>query len=305
MGRLDNRVAIVTGAGRGLGRAHAEFLAREGACVVINDLVTDPDGYTGLQSPASEVAAAIVGGGGRAIASNHDVADWNAAAEMIHLAIETFGGLHVLVNNAGILRDRTIANMSEAEWDAVIRVHLKGHAAPTHHAMKYWRERSKAGHEVRASIIHTSSISGLVGNFGQANYTAAKLGIVGLSMVAALEGKGYGVRSNTVAPSGRTRLATDGTPGGNMLFSAPLNPSDFDPWDPGNVSPLIGWLAGEGCPATAQIFQVIGRRIRVFSMPSLAHELVNEGRWTLEALDQTLASAMLETPSISQFIIAK
>jgi NAD(P)-dependent dehydrogenase (short-subunit alcohol dehydrogenase family) len=303
MGRLDNRVAIVTGAGRGLGRAHALFLAREGASVVVNDLGTDASGTTGQQSPADEVAAAIVAEGGRAIASSHDVADWNGAAQMISLAITTFGDLHVLVNNAGILRDRTLANVSEAEWDGVIRVHLKGHAAPTHHAMKYWRDRSKSGHKVQASIIHTSSISGLLGNFGQGNYAAAKLGIVALSRVAALEGEGYGVRSNAVAPSARTRLAIDGTPGGATMFSPPTNTSDFDAWDPGNVSPLIGWLAAESCPVTSQIFHVIGRCIRIFSMPSVVHEFYRDERWTLEALDAQLSQAMLKPVAMNELIV--
>ena len=270
---------------------------------MVNDLGTDPSGVAGQQSPADEVVADIVAEGGRAIASDHDVADWNAAAEMIALAIKTFGDLHVLVNNAGILRDRTLANLSEAEWDGVIRVHLKGHAAPTHHAMKYWRDRSKSGHNVRASIIHTSSISGLLGNFGQGNYAAAKLGVVALSRVAALEGEAYGVRSNAVAPSARTRLATDGTPGGATMFGAPANPSEFDPWDPANVSPLIGWLAAETCPATSQIFHVMGRRIRIFSMPSVVHQFDHSGRWTLEALDDKLSHAMLEPAAMNDFIV--
>src|SRR5262249_10844196 len=155
--------------------------------------------------PAQEVAVEIRSSGGRAIASHHDVADWGQAEQMIALAVETFGELHVLVNNAGILRDRTLANMTEDEWDAVIRVHLKGHAAPTRHAVAYWRDRSKAGHEVKASVIHTTSVAAFAGNFGQANYTAAKLGIIGLSRVTALEGQRYGIRSNAVSPSARTR----------------------------------------------------------------------------------------------------
>jgi NAD(P)-dependent dehydrogenase (short-subunit alcohol dehydrogenase family) len=305
MGRLENRVVVVTGAGRGLGRSHAEFMAREGACVVVNDLGTDQSGATAQASLADEVVAGIVAGGGRAIASHHDVADWDGAAAMIGLAIETFDDLHVLVNNAGILRDRTLANLSEAEWDSVIRVHLKGHAAPTHHAMKYWRERFKAGHEVRTSIIHTSSISGLIGNYGQANYTAAKLGIVGLSMVAALEGERYGIRSNAVAPSARTRLAAGSTPEVAAMFAAPVDKEAFDPWDPGNVSSLIVWLAGRDCPATAQIFHVLGRRIRIFSMPSVVREFDHDGGWTAEALDAKLPSAIVRPRAINEFIVPK
>jgi NAD(P)-dependent dehydrogenase (short-subunit alcohol dehydrogenase family) len=293
MGRLENRVAIVTGAGRGLGRAYAELLAHEGACVVVNDLGTTTAGVPDEQSPAEEVAAEICGRGGRAIASRHDVADWNAAGEMIALAIETFGDLNVLVNNAGILRDRTLANISEREWDEVMKVHLKGHAATTHHAMKYWRDGDRVGKKARASLIHTVSISGLAGNFGQASYAAAKLGIVALSRVAAIEGARYGVRSNAVAPSARTRLAITGTPDGETFFQPPANPSDFDPWDPANVAPLIAWLAEETCPATSQIFHIIGRRIRVFSMPAMVHELDSDGRWTLEALDCELGQRLV------------
>ena len=270
---------------------------------MVNDLGTDASGAPGQQTPAAEVVAAIVAEGGRAIASFHDVADWNAAGEMVRLALDAFGDLHVLVNNAGILRDRTMANLSEEEWDSVVKVHLKGHAGPTHHAMKYWRDRSKASHKVQASLIHTTSISGLVGNFGQGNYAAAKLGIVGLSMVSALEGEKYGVRSNAVAPSARTRLATGGTPGGATTFRAPDNPEDFDPWDPGNVSPLIGWLASEACPATAQIFHVLGRSIRVFGMPSVSQQFDHDGRWTLDALDDKLVPALLKPAAFSEFVV--
>src|ERR1700730_1837848 len=193
MNRLSRRVAIVTGAGRGLGRAHALRLAAEGAAVVVNDLGGDVHGDGQDLTPAQQVVQEICDGGGQAIASGHDVADWEQAEALIRLAVDRFGDVHVLVNNAGILRDRTLANMSEGEWDAVIRVHLKGHAAMTRHALAYWRDRSKGGHPISASIVHTTSIAAFAGSFGQANYTAAKMGIVGLSRVAALEGARYGV----------------------------------------------------------------------------------------------------------------
>lgn len=302
MGRLENRVAIVTGAGRGLGRTYAEFLAEEGASLVVNDLGTTMAGVRDENSPAEEVAAAIRARGGRAVASAHDVANWEEAGKMIALAIQTFGGLHVVVNNAGILRDRTLANISEAEWDDVIRVHLKGHAGPTHFAMKYWRDQAKTGKKVRASIIHTTSISGLAGNFGQASYAAAKLGIVGLSRVAAIEGAQYGVRSNAVAPSARTRLAITGTPGGDAIFQPPAGVGDFDPWDPANVAPLVGWLAEETCPATSQLFHVIGRRIRIFSMPALVHEIDGTGQWTSESLDRELRQRLILPVPFEQFV---
>ena len=211
---------------------------------------------------------------------------------MIELAVATFGDLHVLVNNAGIVRDRTLANMSEAEWDDVIRVHLKGHAAPARHAMAYWRDRTKAGRTVKASMIHTSSLSGLVGNFGQANYSAAKLGIVALSTVVAMEGAKYGVRSNAVSPSGRTRLALT-IPGADEQFKPPADPNAFDSLDPAHVSPLVGWLAEADCPANSQVFHIGGNQILVMSMPPIVHSVKTEGRWTLEALDRELPSRLV------------
>jgi NAD(P)-dependent dehydrogenase (short-subunit alcohol dehydrogenase family) len=281
MGRLDGRVAIVSGAGRGLGRAHALCLAAQGAAVVVNDRGVALDGSGGTLTPAEEVVGEIRAAGGCAVASGHDVSSWEESRALVELAVTTFGDLHVLVNNAGILRDRTLANLTEAEWDDVIRVHLKGHAAPTRHAMAYWRERARvAGHPVRASVIHTSSLAGIAGNFGQAGYSAAKLGVVALSRVVALEGERIGVRSNAVSPSARTRLAGGPEP----------RPGEFDARDPANVSPLVAWLAEAECPANAQFYQVYGSRLLVLSMPTIVHDLRTDGRWTPEALDAALAS---------------
>jgi NAD(P)-dependent dehydrogenase (short-subunit alcohol dehydrogenase family) len=291
--RLAGRVAIVTGAGRGLGRAHALLLAAQGAAVVVNDLGGDLAGEGADPTPAQQVVAEITAAGGQAAVSGHDVSDWEQAAAVIELARTTFGDLHVLVNNAGILRDRTLANLAEGEWDAVLRVHLKGHAAMTRHAMAHWRERSKAGAEVRASVVHTTSVAGFTGNFGQAAYASAKLGIVALSRVAALEGARYGVRSNAVSPSARTRLEDS------------LAPSEeaFDRFDPANVSPLVGWLAEADCPATAQVFQVYGDRLMVLSMPAPVHRLDNGGaRWTPEAIERALEGRLLEQPAIPDFV---
>jgi NAD(P)-dependent dehydrogenase (short-subunit alcohol dehydrogenase family) len=300
MGRLDGRVAIVTGAGRGLGRAHALHLARQGAAVVVNDLGGALDGSGADASPAQLVVREIEAAGGRAIASGHDVSNWEQAAAMIALAVQTFGELHVLVNNAGILRDRTLANMSEAEWDAVLRVHLKGHAAPTRHAVAYWRARSKAGARVQASVIHTSSVAGFCGNFGQANYASAKLGVVALSHTVALEASGYGVRSNVVSPSGRTRLALS-VPAAEERLRAPADTDEFDTLDPANVSPLIGWLAERDCPANSQVFHVIGGRLVVLSIPAIAQVLEHEGRWTAEALDAQLTPKLVTPTPIQAF----
>jgi NAD(P)-dependent dehydrogenase (short-subunit alcohol dehydrogenase family) len=292
MPRLAGRVAIVTGAGRGLGRAHALCLAAEGAAVVVNDVGSELDGTGRTVTPAEEVVAHIRGTGGRAAASGHDISDWADARRLVEFAVETFGDLHVLVNNAGILRDRTLSNMSEEDWDAVIRVHLKGHAAPSRHAMAYWRDRAKASESVQASVIHTSSIAGYLGSFGQANYSAAKLAVVALSRVIQLEGARYGVRSNVISPSARTRL-TSRTP-------APSTPG-FDPRDPANVSPLVAWLAAAECPANGQYFQVYGSRLLVLRLPPIVHDLSNAaGRWTWEDLDRELPSRLISYPTVEE-----
>ena len=293
MSRLAGRVAIVTGAGRGLGREHALLLAAQGAAVVVNDLGGDLAGEGADPTPAQEVAGEIAAAGGQAVVSGHDVSDWSQAEAVVELARTTFGGLDVVVNNAGILRDRTLANLAEDEWDAVLRVHLKGHAAMTRHAMAYWRERSKAGAEVRASVVHTTSVAGFTGNFGQAAYASAKLGILGLARVAAIEGARYGVRSNAVSPSARTRLEDS------------LAPSDaaFDRFDPANVSPLVAWLAEADCTATAQVFQVYGDRLLVVSMPAPVHRLHNDGvRWTPAAIERALEGRLLDQPEIPDFV---
>lgn len=286
-GALAGRVAIVTGSGRGVGRSHALALARHGASVVVNDLGGDLQGHGRDATPAQEVVEEIRKAGGNAVVSGHDVSDWAQAAEMVDLAVRSFGRLDVLVNNAGILRDRTLSNMSEEEWDAVIRVHLKGHAAPTRHALTYWRDRSKAGEPVAASVVHTTSLAGLVGNFGQANYASAKLGVVGLSRVVALEGAKYGVRSNAVSPSARTRIETS---------LKPPPPGVFDVFDPDNVSPLIVWLAMADCPATNQVFQAYGDRIEVIAPSSVAVDLRCGARWKVDEIDRALRGR-LPTPS--------
>lgn len=291
--RLAGRVAVVTGAGRGLGRNHALFLASGGAAVVVNDLGGDVHGEGEDPKPARQVVEEIVAAGGDAVVSGHDVSDWAQAEALVELACEAFGDLHIVVNNAGILRDRTLANMEESEWDAVLRVHLKGHAATIRHAMAYWRGQVKGGSHVRASIVNTTSVAGFAGNFGQGAYAAAKLGIVGLSRVAALEGARYGVRSNAISPSARTRLE-------DSLARAA---GPFDQFDPANVSPLVAWLAEVDCPATAQVFQVYGDRLVVVGMPTPVHRLENQGRrWTPEALDAALEGRLLTPPGIGEFV---
>ncbi len=296
--RLAGRVAIVTGGAGALGRAHALRLAAEGASVVVNDLGCDLGGVGSDDSRAAQVVQEIRAAGGAAIISGHDVSDWAQAEAMVQLAIETFGGLHILVNNAGIVRDRLFANMSEAEWDAVIAVHLKGHAAPSRAAVSYWRAEAKAGRGVDRSIIHTSSLSGYRGSFGQANYSAAKLAVVGLSRVIALEGASIGVRSNTISPAARSRLG-ESAPGVVEILKKHQN-ADFDYFDPANVSALVAWLAGPDCPATEQIYHIGGNDLFVFSLPPITQHLKTEGQWSLEELDRVVPQHLVKT-TIEQF----
>lgn len=258
LGALDGRVCIVTGAGRGIGREHALYLASHGAKVVVNDLGGNIDGTGDDKAPAQQVVEEIQAAGGEAVANTDSVSDWAGAERMVKTAIDTFGDLHVLVNNAGILRDRVIVNMTEEEWDAVINVHLKGHFAPLHHAAAYWRQQSKAGKAVNASVIHTSSESGLFGNPGQANYGAAKSGIATLSLIASKELVRYGVRSNAIAPRARTRL-TESTFGTQLMAA---KEGEFDIWSPANISPVIAWLAHPECKANGETFFVFGGKVQ-------------------------------------------
>ncbi len=283
MGSLDGRVAIITGAGRGLGREHALLFASEGAKVVVNDLGGDIDGSGDDRAPAQQVVDEIKAMGGEGVANVDNVADWEGAQRLIQTAVDTFGELHVLVNNAGILRDRVIVNMTEQEWDAVIHVHLKGHFCPTRFAAAYWREQSKAGNEVKASIIHTSSTSGLLGNPGQANYGAAKSGIATFSQICAMELSRYGVRSNAIAPAARTRL-TEQTPGLSEVVKAPEDAAAFDVWAPGNVSPFVAYLATEGCTLSGEAYLVQGGVVQRFAPWTLSEKIDKGDRWTVAEL---------------------
>jgi NAD(P)-dependent dehydrogenase (short-subunit alcohol dehydrogenase family) len=250
MGALDGRVAIITGAGRGIGREHALLFAREGAHVVVNDLGGGTDGAGADSGPAHDVVAEIEALGGVAVANTDSVSDPAGAEKLVATAVEAFGDLHVLVNNAGILRDRLTINMSEQEWDAVVDVHLKGHFCPTRYAAAYWRERSKAGATVEAAVVNTSSGAGLVGNVGQLNYAAAKAGIAAMTIVEAMELARYGVRANCIAPVARTRLTLQ-TPGMGEQMAAPEDPDTFDQLDPANISPLVGYPPRPGARSPA------------------------------------------------------
>ncbi len=255
----DGRVVIVTGAGRGIGREHALLFARTGAKVVVNDLGAEVDGSGSTTGPAGEVVEEIRGMGGEAIANGENVADYEGAGRMVRAAGDALGRLDVVVNNAGILRDRMLVNMTEAEWDAVIHVHLKGTFAPTRAAAEYWRNEAKAGNTVDARIINTSSPSGLFGNAGQTNYGAAKAGIASFTIICGLELGRYGVTANAIAPVARTRMTEPLGIGG-----PPEDASQFDRLDPANISPLVVWLGSpESKDVTGRVFCVDGDRISV------------------------------------------
>ncbi|MFP6623045.1 MAG: SDR family oxidoreductase, partial [Myxococcota bacterium] len=237
MGICEGRVVIVTGAGRGIGRAHALEFARQGAKIVVNDVGAELDGSGGSSGPAGEVVEEIRTNGGEAIANGADVADFEESRGLVQAALDAFGRLDVVVNNAGFLRDRMFVSTSEEEWDAVVRVHLKGHLCTSRHACEYWRNQSKAGEEVDARIINTSSGAGLQGSVGQSNYSAAKAGIATLTLIQAAELGRYGVTSNAIAPAARTRMT-------EAIFSDMAAPEDgrFDENAPENISPLVVWL---------------------------------------------------------------
>jgi NAD(P)-dependent dehydrogenase (short-subunit alcohol dehydrogenase family) len=281
MGVLDGKVAIVTGAGRGLGQCHALLLASEGAQVVVNDLGGEWDGAGTDNRPAQQVVEEIESHGGAAVANYDSCSDWNAAEAMVQQAIDTFGGLDIVVNNAGILRDKMSYNMDESDWDSVIDVHLKGHFAITHFAAKYWRARSKAGDPVYGRIINTSSESGLFGNAGQANYAAAKAGIVALTVVSARELAKIGVTANAIAPRARTRM-TEKTFAG---FGA-VEEGEFDAWAPENVSPVVAWLASPAAAdVSGQVFIVWGSEVQVARTWTLGGSIDAGGKaWTVDSL---------------------
>jgi NAD(P)-dependent dehydrogenase (short-subunit alcohol dehydrogenase family) len=287
MGICDGKVVIVTGAGRGIGRGHAIEFARQGAKVVVNDLGAEVDGTGGDTSPASDVVAEIEGMGGEAIVNGEDVADWVGAQRLVNQAIEHFGELHVVVNNAGILRDRMLTNMTESEWDAVIRVHLKGTFAPTRWAAAYWRERSKAGSPVDgAAVVNTSSTSGLYGNPGQTNYGAAKAGIASFTIIAAAELGRYGVTVNAVSPGARTRM-TENLGLGRQQPEA----GEFDDRHPDNIAPTVVWLGSDEPAArqvTGRVFLVSGGRINCMEGWDPGPVASQDDRWEPDELSDVV-----------------
>jgi NAD(P)-dependent dehydrogenase (short-subunit alcohol dehydrogenase family) len=279
MGMLDGKVAVVTGAGRGIGRGEALLLAAEGAAVVVNDLGGEWDGSGKDTRAAQVVADEIVAAGGRASANYEDIATWDGAKALIDQAIADFGSIDVVVNNAGILRDKMLFNMEEEDWDAVVRVHLKGHAATSHHACAHWRAQAKGGAPVYGRIVNTASESGLFGMKGQGNYAAAKAGIAALTQVTAREMKKYGVTANCLAPRARTRLITQTF--GDAIMAAPDDPNAFDQFAPENVAPLVAFLASEqAAHISGQCFMVAGGLVQLMQ-PWTPGKLIDKGaRWT-------------------------
>ena len=274
-GICNGRVVIVTGAGRGIGRAHALALAAEGAKIVVNDIGTELDG-TGISTgPAAEVVDEIRQAGGEAVVNGDDVADWQGAARIVKTAIDAFGRLDVVVNNAGFVRDRMFVSTSEEEWDAVVRVHLKGHFCVSRHACAYWRERSKAGEDVDARIINTSSGAGLQGSVGQSSYSAAKAGIATLTLVQAAELARYGITANAIAPAARTRMTE--TVFADMMKRPEVG---FDQMAPENVSPLVVWLASADARDTSGcVFEISGGKLSIADGWRTGLEIDKGARW--------------------------
>ena len=288
MGHLDGRTIIVTGAGRGIGREHALLFAKEGASVVVNDLGGAQDGSGAAAGPAQDVVDEITAAGGKAVANGDDVADPAGVERIVATAIDTFGGVHGLVNNAGILRDRVLVNIDPEDWDLVLKVNLRGTFLMTREVGRYWREQSKAGNEVSGSVVNTSSESGVFGNPGQANYAAAKAGVASLTQVASKELQRYGVRVNAILPQARTRL-TEGAFGDALSGKE----GEFDRFDPANVSPFVGYLLSPNCVLSGEVFLVGGSRVQRIQpwQKDSGWKLMTEGRWTLDALEKAVADA--------------
>jgi NAD(P)-dependent dehydrogenase (short-subunit alcohol dehydrogenase family) len=297
-GICEGRVVVVTGAGRGIGREHALEFARQGARVVVNDIGAELDGTGGSDSPARQVVDEIVAAGGEAVVNGDDVADWAGAEHLVATALDAFGRLDVVVNNAGVVRDRMVVSCGEDEWDAVVRVHLKGHFAVSRFAAEHWRARSKAGEPVDARVVNTSSGAGLQGSVGQAAYSAAKAGIAALTLVQAAELGRYGVTANAIAPSARTRMTE--TVFADMM-AAPTEAGAFDAMDPGNVAPLVVWLGSpQSAHVTGRVFEVEGGKVAVADGWQHGAAVDKGARWDPAELgpvvDELLAKAPVPAP---------
>jgi NAD(P)-dependent dehydrogenase (short-subunit alcohol dehydrogenase family) len=294
---LDGKVAIVTGAGAGIGRAHALELAKHGASVVVNDLGTSVTGDGADQKAADQTVELIMAKGGTAVSNYDDVSDYEGAARLVAQAVDTYGKLDILVNNAGIVRDSAIWNMSEADFDSVIKVHLKGSWAPSHHAARHWRDRAKAGEVFTGRVINTTSGAGLVGNFGQTNYATAKAGIAGFTQTLSLELGKLGVTVNAIGPAAATRI-TGTMPGAPAVIEANEIPDDeFNRMDPAVSSPVVAWLASdESQHVTGQVIRAVAEDIVWMHGWSEGNTISNGGkRWDAEKLGQQLATDVFKT----------
>ena len=283
MGMLDGRIVMITGAGRGIGREHALYMASQGASVVVNDL-----------GDVDEVVKEITAAGGKAVGNTDDITSADGAKNLVATAIKEFGDVNALVNNAGIIRDKMLVTMEEDDWDSVIKVHLRGHFCTTQAVAQYWRNKAKESGEdsVKGALVHTTSTSGLLGNVGQTNYGAAKAGIASFSQICAMELTRYGVRSNAIAPAARTRM-TEHTPGFEDMVKAPEDPNAFDAWHPANVSPMVAYLVSENCKFNGETFFVTGGLIQKFIPWAMSDapgdKLSRESRWTLEEIAQAFS----------------
>ena len=282
MGLLDGKIAVVTGAGRGIGREEALLLAAKGATVIVNDVGASLAGDASGDQPAQAVVDEIEAAGGKAATNYDDISSWSGAKGLVDQAVESFGHLDIVVNNAGILRDRMSFNMEESDWDDVIRVHLKGHFAVSHFAGVYWRSESKAGRNPSGRIINTASEAGLYGNVGQANYAAAKAGIASLTWVLARELERFGVTVNAIAPRARTRMTE------SAFGAIESGDQGFDPWEPGHIAPAVVWLASDGAAGvTGQIFVVFGSTVELVEPFKVVSTLdAGARRWEPEELVQ-------------------
>ncbi|MEX0875149.1 MAG: SDR family oxidoreductase [Actinomycetota bacterium] len=301
MGLLDGKVAIVTGAGRGLGRAEAIDLAAQGATVVVQDLGAAMDGTGADEHPSHDVVTEIEKAGGKAEAHFGDIADYDYARSLIDHAVEKYGDLSIVVNNAGILRDRMIFNMEEAEWDAVIRVHLKGHFATMRHAAAYWRNRAKEGQDVYGRVINTTSEAALGGSPGQPNYAAAKAGIISLTTSMANGMVKYGVTANAIAPRARTVMTTTSMP---QMFGQEVKEGEFDVWAPENVAPLVSFLASpEAARISGQVFIVWGNQVSLLQGPRVEQRFETDGRWSAQGLAKEMTPVFDGREPLAGFVL--
>jgi NAD(P)-dependent dehydrogenase (short-subunit alcohol dehydrogenase family) len=293
--KVEGKVVIVTGGARGIGRSEALEFARQGAHVVVNDYGADVHGGGRSLDPAQQVVSEIEAIGGKAVANGDDVSDWDGAKELINTAVDTFGRLDVLVNNAGILRDRTIAKMTPEEWDDVIRVHLRGHMAPLHHAAVYWKDTASTGTRPNAAVVNTASGSGLYGNQGQSNYGAAKAAIASLTVIAAQELARYDVRINAIAPAAMTRMTEDRPYFQQQKALRESDAEAFIPTDPDNIAPLVVWLGSDAAKdVTGRVFNVVGGSVEVAEPWQHGPKRDKGARWEVDELDDVVPELLAE-----------